>query len=71
LIEKYSIQVSCQINAESGAIDQLRLGDRPVDCYRPVGPTCFASWEGNCDGYKVIIYWLIIQDLRRRATLSL
>jgi len=30
LIEKCSCQVSCQFNAKSGAIDQLRLGDRLV-----------------------------------------
>jgi len=31
LIETCSFQVSCQFNAKSGAIDQLRLGNRPVD----------------------------------------
>jgi len=37
LIKKCSFQVSCQFNAKSGAIDQLTLGDRPVDCDRLVG----------------------------------
>jgi len=30
LIEKYSFQVFFQFSAKSGAIDHLRLGDRPV-----------------------------------------
>jgi len=33
-------QESCQFNAKSGAIDQLRLGDQPVDCYQLVGHLC-------------------------------
>jgi len=31
LIEKCSFYVTCQFNAKLGAIDQLRLGNRPVD----------------------------------------
>jgi len=31
LIEKCSFQAACQFNAKSGAIDQVTLGDQPVD----------------------------------------
>jgi len=37
LIEKCYFQVFCQFNAKSSAIDQLALGDRPVDRDRLVG----------------------------------
>ena len=46
LIEKCSFYVSCQFNAKSGAIEQLRLGDRPVDCDRRVGHPCYTPYEG-------------------------
>jgi len=47
LIEKCSFQVSCQFNAKSGAIDQLRLGDRLVDRDRPVGHPWVRAWRGQ------------------------
>jgi len=31
LIEKCSLQVTCQFNAKSGAIDQVTLSDRPLN----------------------------------------
>jgi len=31
LIEKCSFQAACQFNAKSGAIDQVTLGNQPVD----------------------------------------
>jgi len=31
LIEKCSFQAACQFNVKSGAIDQLTLGDQPVE----------------------------------------
>ena len=37
LIEKCAFWVSCQFNAKSGAVDQLTLGDQPVDRDRLVG----------------------------------
>ena len=37
LVDKRSLKVSCQFNAKSGVIDQLTLGDRPVDRDRLVG----------------------------------
>jgi len=42
LIEKCSFLVSCQFNTKSGAIDQLTIGDRPVDRDRLVGHPCFS-----------------------------
>jgi len=42
-IEKCSFYLSCQFNAKSGAIEQLTLGERPVDRDRRVGhPRCTA-----------------------------
>jgi len=39
LIENCSFEAACQFNAESGAIDQVTLGDQPVDAInlQPVG----------------------------------
>jgi len=37
LIEKCAFWVSCQFNAKSGAVDQLTLGDQPVDRDRLAG----------------------------------
>jgi len=45
LIEKCSFYVSCQFNAKSGAIEQLRLGDRPVDRDRRVGHPWFSIYQ--------------------------
>jgi len=48
LIEKCSFQVSCQFIAKSGAIDQLTLGDRPVDRDRLVGHPCkYGQWRAE------------------------
>ena len=55
LIEKCSFLVSCQFNAKSGAIDQLTIGDRPVDRDRLVGyPWCkrLRSRTANRTAYK-------------------
>jgi len=51
--------VSCQFNAKSGAIDQLTLGDRPVDCDRRVGqPWCtgYNFYFTDCSGYASNIH---------------
>jgi len=48
LIEKCSFQVSCQFNAKSGAIDQLRRGNRPVSRDRHLGHPGF-TWISTLD----------------------
>jgi len=62
LIEKYSFQVPCQFNAKSGAIDQLKLGDRPADRHRSVGHPGYALLD-NPHNFRLVHAPLCLSNL--------